>query len=242
MCISNYTDVSTHSACHTRKRIKLYLLLYSVAFSSFYSRHVVSESPDLDQGEFYPSQSSVWFLGTGGTLEGYEGGAGQPCCSLRSPLPSISPERAKPLQHIQAVKTSGLLTQLFFPHQGKKGQLALHKKRWEVGESWWGGVSHEFEWGFCRFENSQCYEVSCYHQLGGTEVEWNGFLPIPALSVRSGGCMCLFQVVDIRPWKRLSNPKTNCEEPQVFSEKEKICKVQLYRTNVVRKSISKTMS
>lgn len=181
---------------------------------------MVSGIPDLDQGEFHPPQRSVWFLGTGGILEGYEGGAGQPCCSLRShPLPSISPERAKPLQHIQAVKTSGLLTQLFFPPQGKRGQLALHKKR--SRRKLVRGVSYEFGWGFCRLENSQCHEVSCcplsWWHWGGMRC----LLPIPALSVRSGVCMCLFQAADIIPWKRLSNPKTNCEEPQVFSEKEK---------------------
>lgn len=126
-----------------------------------------------------------------------------------------------PCKHIQAVKTSGLLTQLFFSSQGKQGQLALHKKRWEVGERWWGGVSLEFGWGFCRFENSQCHEVSCYLSAGWY---WGGMRWLfahPCFKCEEW-CMCVsVSGCGYHTLKKTFQPKDHLWRAPSFSEKEK---------------------
>lgn len=184
---------------------------------------MVSGSPDLAQGGFHPPQSSVWFPGTGGIPEGY-----QPCCSLRShPLPSISPERAKPLWHIHAVKTSGLLTQLFFPARGKGSQLALHKKRWEAGGSWWGawhGSSDEVSADWRVLSAMRCPAAPSWVALRGEEMIC--LCPSHPCSGSEGWCMRVSSGCGYHTLKKTFQPK-DCEEPQVFSEKEKKMQVSL---------------
>lgn len=77
------TQVHLHPLSLPQKRIKLYLLPYYIALSSFCSRHVVSGNPEFGlMKALHILQLSVRFLWTGGILDDYGEGVGQPRCSL----------------------------------------------------------------------------------------------------------------------------------------------------------------
>lgn len=144
--------------------------------------------------------------------------------SLSSPAIYFSGEGKALVTHSRCedIRT---LNPTFLPSPRKRQSAGSSQEEMRSRRKLMRGVAREFGWGFCRLESSQCHEVSCCPQLGGTEGGGDDMpLPIPSLLWVWGVVyVCVFRLRISYLEKDLPTQRL-WRAPSFFRERKKKCK------------------